>query len=328
MDISPLDWTMTARHTLTGNIRRHEGFHSETLGNEREILVYLPPGYRRAGARRYPVLYLQDGQNVFDAVTAFGGVEWMVDETAQQLIKQRLVEPLIIVAIANAGDERIHEYTPTNGRVNPAGKSCARSRGRLRMYGRFLVEELKPSIDQSYRTQAEKEFTGIGGSSLGGLASLLLAFWYPETFTRAAALSPSIWWDDCVIYRIVEEMEYVPRASRIWLDTGTNEEGWERAGHLRDLLAERGWRLHGELQYAEIPGGEHNEASWAQRLEAVLRYLYPPLPPGLERARPPTIAFRRLDPPVPVLRRLEKFSRHPLTHGPTLLVKEPYEHRK
>jgi predicted alpha/beta superfamily hydrolase len=291
---------MTEGHTLTGNIQRHEAFRSRVLGNEREILVYLPPGYQHATSTRYPVLYLLDGQNVFDAATAFGGVEWRVDETARELIKRRLIEPVIIVAIANIGADRIHEYTPTTGCIEPDGNSRARSRGLLRKYGRFLLEELKPFVDRTYRTRPES--TGIGGSSLGGLASLLLGFWFPEIFTRIAALSPSIWWDDCVIYRMVEEMKYSPRASRIWLDTGTSEEGWERAGHLRDLLVDGGWRLHGDLHYAEFPGGEHNEAAWAQRFEAVLRYLYPPVPPGLKKARLPMIAVRHFDSPEPLLR--------------------------
>src|SRR6266700_6869575 len=107
------------RHTLTENIQRHRQFPSRTLGNRRDILVYLPPGYRRLLRRRYPVLYLQDGQNVFDAATAFAGVEWGVDETAERLIQQKLIEPLIIVAVANTGEERIHEYAPTPGVIEP-----------------------------------------------------------------------------------------------------------------------------------------------------------------------------------------------------------------
>src|SRR5438477_5016616 len=91
------------RHTLTGNIHRHRQFPSRTLGNRRDILVYLPPGYRRFLRRRYPVFYLQDGQNLFDAATAFAGVEWSVDETAQRLIRRKLIEPIIVVAIANTG---------------------------------------------------------------------------------------------------------------------------------------------------------------------------------------------------------------------------------
>ena len=89
------------KHTLTGNIKRHRAFFSRVLGNRRDVLVYLPPGYRRFSPRRYPVLYLHDGQNVFDAATSFAGIEWGVDETAQRLIRRKLIEPLIIVAVAN-----------------------------------------------------------------------------------------------------------------------------------------------------------------------------------------------------------------------------------
>ena len=105
-------------HTLTGNIHRHPRFESRILKNRRAVLVYLPRGYRRSIVKRYPVLYLQDGQNLFDAATAFAGVEWGVDETAQRLIGSRLVEPLIIVAIENTGKDRVHEYAPTRGLID------------------------------------------------------------------------------------------------------------------------------------------------------------------------------------------------------------------
>jgi predicted alpha/beta superfamily hydrolase len=266
-------------HTLTGDIQQHAQFASRILKNQRDIWVYLPPCYRRSTSCRYPVFYLHDGQNVFDAATAFGGTEWNADETAQELINRRLIEPLIIVAVGSVGEDRIHEYTPTNGRLEPNGASDAKSRGLLRDYGRFLVHELKPFIDQTYRTRPDKDSTGLGGSSLGGLASLILSLWFPNTFTRIAALSPSIWWDDFVIYRIVEEIDEAPRSSKIWLDTGTHEEGWERAGHLRDQLIERGWRLHEDLHYKEVQGAEHAEWAWSARFEAVLRFLFPYVPP-------------------------------------------------
>src|SRR5438270_11701292 len=115
------------KHTLTGNIKRHRRFRSEILGNERDVLVYLPPGYRRFLRTRYPVLYLHDGQNVFDAATAFAGIEWGVDETAQRLIRTNLIEPLIIVAVANTGEERIHEYAPTQGIIDSNAKRTKRS---------------------------------------------------------------------------------------------------------------------------------------------------------------------------------------------------------
>lgn len=277
------------KHTLTGNIHEHLGFASRLLRNERDVLVYLPTGYRRSPRRRYPVLYLHDGQNVFDAATSFAGVEWGADESAQRLIRQGLIEPLIIVAIANTGEDRIHEYAPTRGMIDSGAKRKKRSRGQLRRYGRFLLEELKPFIDREYRTKPEAEWTGLGGSSLGGLATLALGLWFPEAFRRLAVMSPSIWWDDCAIYRIVDELEE-KLPLKIWLDTGTYEAGWERAAVLRDRLVEKGWRLYEDLQFAEIAGADHSEGAWAARFEAVLRFLYPPLSPEAKTGKPvPTL---------------------------------------
>ncbi|MDQ3314512.1 MAG: alpha/beta hydrolase-fold protein [Verrucomicrobiota bacterium] len=267
-------------HTLTGNIQSHPDFPSKFLGNNRDVLVYLPPGYRRARTRRFPVLYLQDGQNVFDAATAFGGVEWGADETAQLLVNQKLIEPVIIVAIANAGEARLHEYTPTRGDIEKGKRR--RSKGLLREYGRFVINELKPFIDASYRTLTAADYTGLGGSSLGGLATIVLGFWHPDVFRRLAVMSPSIWWDDEVLYKMVEDIEEETKPPlKIWLDTGTNEPGWERTRVLCGGLLEKGWRLNNDLHYFEDEGAGHTEAAWAHRLDAALRFLYPPVPPIL-----------------------------------------------
>src|SRR5450755_2711354 len=160
------------KHTLTGNIKRHRAFPSKILGNRRDVLVYLPRGYRRFVPRRYPVLYLHDGQNVFDAATSFAGVEWGVDETAQRLIGEGLIEPLIVVAVFNMGEDRIHEYAHTRGVYDHTSERKKRSRGLARQYGDFLINELKPYIDKKYRTKRGAEFTGLGGSSLGGLVKI------------------------------------------------------------------------------------------------------------------------------------------------------------
>ncbi len=278
-----------SEHTLTGNIQSHPQFESRILGNRRDVLVYLPPGYRRTRNRRYPVLYLHDGQNVFDAATAFGGNEWGVDETAQRLISEKLAEPVIIVAVANAGEDRIHEYAPTKGRIEEGKRK--RSKGLLRKYGQFLVEELKPFIDGNYRTLPEAEHTGLGGSSLGGLATLSLGLWFPQVFRRLLVMSPSIWWDDAVLLKLVDKVNEDARPPlKIWLDTGTAEPGWERAQTLRDALLEKGWRLYDDLQYTEDEGAGHTEAAWGHRIDAALRFLYPPapavLPEGTRRRQP------------------------------------------
>src|SRR5438477_9371578 len=206
------------QHILTGNIQRHRQFPSRTLGNRRDILVYLPPGYRRFLRRRYPVFYLQDGQNLFDAATAFAGVEWGVDETAQRLIRRRLIEPIIIVAIANTGPDRIHEYAPTRGIIDSKAKRKKRSRGLARKYGKFLIEEVKPFIDSKYRTKPEAEFTGLGGSSLGGLLVMTLGVCFPNIFSRLAVMSPSVLWDHEVILRGVMGFEK-KLPLKVWLDT-------------------------------------------------------------------------------------------------------------
>ena len=281
---------MEATHTLAGNIQQHPGFESRILRNRRDVSVYLPHGYGRARQCRYPVFYMHDGQNVFDAATSFAGVEWGVDETAQRLIRKRLIEPLIIVAVPNTGVNRIHEYAPTRGVIEVNALRRKRSRGSLRKYGRFLREELKSFIDREYRTRPEAEWTGLGGSSLGGLATLALGLWFPQTFHRLAVMSPSIWWDDCAIFRILDRVRQKPPL-KVWLDTGTEETGWERARELRDRLLAKGWRLDDDLQYTEAEGANHNERAWGARIEAVLRYLYPPPPPRVKgRSRLPLVS--------------------------------------
>ena len=264
-----------AKHTLTGNIKRHRAFPSKILGNRRDVLVYLPPGYRRFSRKDYPVLYLHDGQNVFDAATSFAGVEWGVDETAQRLIHRKLIEPLIIVAVANIGEERIHEYAPTPGVIEPKDHPRMRSRGLAPIYGQFLIEELKPFIDRKYRTKREAEFTGLGGSSLGGLATLAMGIFYSEVFRRLLVMSPSIWWDDYAIFRLVGILGEKPPL-KIWLDTGTDEPGWELTRDLRDYLIDKGWQLGVDLSYLEVEGANHSEAAWAVRVEPALRFLFPP----------------------------------------------------
>jgi predicted alpha/beta superfamily hydrolase len=245
------------------------------LGNRRDVLVYLPPGYRSFSRRRYPVLYLNDGQNVFDAATSFAGVEWGVDETAQRLIHRKLIEPLIIVAVANIGEERIHEYAPTSAVIESKDDPKKRSRGLAHVYGQFLIEELKPFIDKKYRTKPDAEFTGLGGSSLGGLATLAIGIFYSEVFRHLIVMSPSIWWDDYAIFRLVGILGEKPPL-KIWLDTGMNEPGWELARNLRDYLIDKGWQLGIDLGYLEIKGADHSEAAWAARVEPALRFLFPP----------------------------------------------------
>jgi predicted alpha/beta superfamily hydrolase len=256
-------------HTLTGDIRRHEDFHSSYLDHDRTVIVYLPPGYDPDAATRYPVLYLHDGQNVFDRATSIGE-EWRVDETAEQLIRDGTIEPIIVVAIYNTGEHRIDEYAPTPRPDKGGG-------GQADDYGRMLLMELKPFIDRTYKTLPGAANTALGGSSLGGLLTIHLGLRHATAFGKLAVLSPSVWWDDRMILREVEALQTrIPQ--RIWLDAGTAEgpEVIADARALRDALVSKGWVLGEDLAYLEAEGGGHDERSWAARVAAVLTFLFPP----------------------------------------------------
>jgi predicted alpha/beta superfamily hydrolase len=259
---------MSEEHTITGDVRTHEAFHSAHLEFDRTVQVYLPPGYDADPGRRYPVLYLHDGQNVFDRATSIGE-EWRVDETAQELITRGELQPLIVVGIYNTGVHRVDEYAPTAVPAKGGG-------GQADDYGRMLVEELKPFIDTTYRTLPGREQTAIGGSSLGGLLTMHLGLRYSEHFSMLAVLSPSVWWDDRVILEEVAALS-AKLPLRIWLDAGTAEgpEVIPDARALRDALLAKGWSLGADLAYMEAEGGEHNERSWGARVGSVLQFFFP-----------------------------------------------------
>ncbi|MBZ4336157.1 alpha/beta hydrolase-fold protein [Corallococcus sp. AS-1-12] len=258
---------------LTGDVRYlRDVVPQDATLKPRDVIIWLPPGYEADTARRYPVLYMHDGQNLMDVSTAFAG-EWNVDETAQALVESGQVEPLIIVGVYNTSD-RIAEYTPV---PFPPGYPDA---GRADVYGRFLIQELKPRIDAEFRTKPQAEFTGLAGSSLGGLVSMSLGLKHPDVFTRLGVVSPSVWWADREIVAQVNALTAKP-ALRIWEDIGTQEgsgaeaETVADAQALRDALVAKGWVLDDDLKYTVVEGGQHNEAAWSARFGDILRFLYP-----------------------------------------------------
>lgn len=231
----------------------------------------MPPGYTESPEARYPVLYMQDGQNLFDPATAFLGNDWGADIAADSLIRDGLLRPLLIVGVYNTGVRRISEYTPTRDPARNKGGKGAR-------YARMLARELKPFIDSHYRTRRAASDTGVGGSSLGGLVSLEAALRYPRVFGAAAVMSPSVWWDRRSIIALVEAYKETSRP-RIWLDTGTQESAFAdqvvadtRA--LRQALLEKGWREGQELAYTEDEGAGHNEGAWAFRFHGMLQWMF------------------------------------------------------
>jgi len=233
-------------------------------------MVYLPQQHFAEPERRFPVFYLHDGQNLFDGRTSYlAGRTWQAHTTADRLAEAGETEPVILVGVANTGLRRMAEYTPTRDAKLSGGEGA--------LYGRMLIEELKPAIDRLYRTLPEARHTGLGGSSLGGLITLYLGLTHPEVFSRLAVMSPSIWWDHRSIFHEVNRRRPRPDL-RIWLDIGTAEGGRHvrDAGLLEQALVRHGWRLGVDLAYTEVEGGTHNETAWAERFDDVLRFLYPP----------------------------------------------------
>lgn len=243
----------------------------------RGVQVWLPPSYESEPQRRFPVLYVHDGQAVFDA--AMAGAEWQMDEAAQRMILRGEIAPFIIVAVDNT-ERRFDEYTPTRARLpteRVRSGSATEMGGGAPTYARFLVEELKPEIDRRYRTLASREHTSVGGASLGGLLSLWLALHHADTFGAALVVSPSVWWDDRAALRDVAQVLIAPsKRAKLWLDIGANETptAVPNTRALRDALRARGWS-DADLRYTEDEHGSHDEASWALRVPGMLRFLYP-----------------------------------------------------
>ena len=256
---------------LHPRLRLHRAFQSQFLPDERDVIVYLPPGYGKHPEQTYPVLYLQDGQNLFDGRTSYVPRRtWAVRERADEAIKSGEVEPLVIVGIYNTGDRRLAEYTHERDWQMGGGEAAA--------YGRLMTEELMPWIASLYRVRTEREHTGVGGSSLGGLVSLYLGLRFPQYFGKLAVLSPSVWWNHKSILGYVNELApEIWERPRLWLDVGDQEgpRTLQNAEHLNRRLKANGWKPGETLHFERVAGGTHDEASWALRVRPLLRFLFP-----------------------------------------------------
>lgn len=274
MDISTTTWRAYAdyadgrTHSVVGNVQVLEEVWSPQLDNQREVLVYLPPSYAK-GERCYPVLYMHDGQNLFDDATSYVG-EWQVDETMEALSAPNdgAVECVeaIVVGIPNMREQRIHEYSPFNDARTGVGRGD--------QYLTWIVETVKPLIDGQFRTLPDRQHTGIMGSSLGGLISLYAFFHFGHVFGLAGVMSPSLWLAGGAIFEDVEKARFVE--GKIYMDIGTLE-GHGRmlsdAKRMHNLLVRKGYKPGRDLCYVEDKGGMHNEAAWSRRLPDALRSL-------------------------------------------------------
>lgn len=261
----------TGRATVQPRLRVHRVFRSRYLPDARDVTVYLPPQYEEHVDRTYPVLYLHDGQNLFDGETALAGSQsWKVREQADAAIESGKVEPLVIVGIHNTGERRVAEYTH-----EPYGQMGG---GEADAYGLLLTRDLMPWIESQYRVRTDRESTGLGGSSLGGLVTLYLGLRHPERFGSLAALSPSVWWNQrSILSYLKKRAPALGERPRLWLNVGDGE-GEHSMRDIRQMaleLSANGWRAGETLHFEQVRGGTHDEASWAARVRPMLSFLFP-----------------------------------------------------
>lgn len=258
----------------TGDLRLHE-FRSRIFRNQRYLRVWLPPGYddRENESKFYPVLYLNDGQNLFEAASSFAGVEWQVDETADRLIRGGGISPMIIVGIDNAGKDRLREYMPHRS-MNPM---MLRVQGKF--YPDFLIKEVMPFVEQNYRVTTRPEDTGLGGSSLGALIALYTAMVRPGVVGKLLIESPSLWVSNRQIIKDSRAVRVWPE--RIFLAAGTAEAGSAEKSrsvvdNVRELgaIVRRAVLSEKRLRVVIKEGASHNEAAWAERFPEALEFLF------------------------------------------------------
>jgi predicted alpha/beta superfamily hydrolase len=222
----------------------------------RDILVATPPDYEAQPTRRYPVVYLQDGQNLFDPDTSFAG-HWSLLETLET---HGTTHPAIVVGIPNLGPDRLREYSPFDDAVRGIGEGVG--------YLRWVIDTVKPMIDTQFRTRPERASTAVGGSSMGGLFARYALLGGAATFGAAWVLSPALWYADGSIFRWLGRQP--GPVGQIYLDVGLLEgdDTVFDTRRMRDLLLDRGWTLGGSLRYVEDAEGDHDEASWGRRIAA------------------------------------------------------------
>ena len=226
-----------------------------------DVRVFYPPGYAENSLARYPVLYMQDGQNLFFPGEAFGGQHWKVEETLGVLSSMNLIRKAIVVGIYPR--DRMLDYTHP-GYVE---------------YGRWVAEELKPWVDERYRTLAGPEHNAVLGSSLGGVVSFYLGWQYPELFGHVGAMSATFGYRDDLLERVATEPR---RPHRLYLDTGWPRDNFEVNRSLRALLLRRGYEEGRDLLYLAFPDAAHNERAWAMRAHVPFQYFFGDAPRPLE----------------------------------------------
>jgi predicted alpha/beta superfamily hydrolase len=244
-----------------GRMENIANFHSATLNNSRNIEVYLPPSYDENPDERFPVIYMHDGQNLWNDADAAFGVSWRVGQAMDNGAMDASIHEAIIVGIDNNAD-RIPEYTPVPDPTDGGGNADN--------YLKFIITELKPQIDTKYRTYPDKEHTGMIGSSLGGLLSAYTGVSHPDVFGMIGAMSPSTWWDN---FWIINEVTGANNLSgRMYLDSGDSGTSNDDVTYtaMLDMVYQQ---KPVTLDYLVQAGGQHSEYYWAQRVPGALGFL-------------------------------------------------------
>jgi predicted alpha/beta superfamily hydrolase len=257
-----------------GRIRFHD-LPSRIFGNVRKLRVWLPPCYeaRENEVRRYPVFYLNDGQNLFDPATAYAGVDWQVNQTLARLARESVIPPMIAVGIDNANGERVKEFLPYRSVYPPVSKP------RGKHYPDFLIREVMPFIERTYRVLKGAKNTGLGGSSLGALISLHTVIERPGIFGRLLLESPSLFVANRQLLKDSRASASWPQ--RIFLAIGTRESGQrERDRRIGDDVRSLAHILHlaglreKRLRLVIQEGAGHNEGAWAERFPEAAAFLF------------------------------------------------------
>lgn len=257
--LRPVNWNDLIENSVTGTLKYHHNFDDVNLRFTRDVFVWLPPSYGKDPLRRYPVLYMQDGQNLFDAgMSGWFGQEWHADEVADSLIREKAVEEFIIVGISNTRDRWL-EYSGLE---------------RGKMYVSFMATHLKPFIDKTYRTKADRNNTAVMGSSMGGLIAFYSVLWFPEVFSKAACLSSGFVYDEASIMDKIAALPLPKQKLRVYLDCGDQQiDKYFLPDNERmyTVLKSKGIE---EVVYTFEKGAEHNEKAWANRLWKPFIFLF------------------------------------------------------
>jgi len=254
------DWRAFPMDNVTGHLTVHKDIYSPQLDNYRTVLVWLPQSYNIELEKHYPVLYLNDGQNVFTSGLSLSGNEWQMDETVSELITEKKIEEIIMVAVYH-GENRSAEYSPKH-----QGND----------YADFLIKTIKPLIDKKYRTKTGRKSTAVLGSSMGGIISFHLGWEYSHIFSMAGCLSPAFLVDRNEIVKRIKKSKEHPDF-KFTIQNGTEELEAEFQPSINKMikyLKKKNYKENLDYLYRIYEGAYHSEEAWAGQVEDTLLFFF------------------------------------------------------